>query len=280
MDEVMAKMMGVAYYGYRWYDPLTGRWPSRDPIGERGGLNLYGFVGNDAVDRWDRLGLSEIPWSPFGTGGPYIPGHVTDVPAPEPTTEPSISEHIPPYAVIGNQTDWFSKRFPGLNEAAKKRFRNHVNLEMRRQICSGSKSSANLEGYVVLSVYPRNWTAPWATDGMEDPNSSHVLDDTSGDRPQSIVDGAARLGKFWYRVAPQKVNVETGTKYCDPTSSRCCQGYHYLARMEVRDSPGPYRGIGNTTRAAFVVGGTFSCCKARSRCVPDPVDSFIALQYE
>jgi RHS repeat-associated protein len=32
--------MGVTYYGYRWYDPHTGRWPSRDPIEERGGLNL------------------------------------------------------------------------------------------------------------------------------------------------------------------------------------------------------------------------------------------------
>lgn len=36
-------------YGYRYYDPVTGRWPSRDPIGEQGGVNLYGFVGNDAT---------------------------------------------------------------------------------------------------------------------------------------------------------------------------------------------------------------------------------------
>lgn len=26
---------GLYYYGYRYYDPVTGRWPSRDPIGER-----------------------------------------------------------------------------------------------------------------------------------------------------------------------------------------------------------------------------------------------------
>jgi RHS repeat-associated protein len=47
----------VRYYGYRYYDPVTGRWPSRDPIGERGGANLYGMVGNDAVGSWDYLGL-------------------------------------------------------------------------------------------------------------------------------------------------------------------------------------------------------------------------------
>jgi RHS repeat-associated protein len=43
-------------YGYRWYDPLTGRWPSRDPIGEEGGVNLYGFVGNNGVEKVDVLG--------------------------------------------------------------------------------------------------------------------------------------------------------------------------------------------------------------------------------
>ena len=50
----------MAYYGYRYYDPKTGRWPSRDPIEEEGGLNLYGFVGNDGVNWWDRLGLRYI----------------------------------------------------------------------------------------------------------------------------------------------------------------------------------------------------------------------------
>jgi RHS repeat-associated protein len=48
---------GLYYYGYRWYDPLTGRWPSRDPIEEEGGLNLYGFVGNDGIRFFDFLGL-------------------------------------------------------------------------------------------------------------------------------------------------------------------------------------------------------------------------------
>jgi RHS repeat-associated protein len=50
---------GLYYYTYRWYDPLTGRWPSRDPIEEWGGINLHGFVGNDGVNRWDFLGLDE-----------------------------------------------------------------------------------------------------------------------------------------------------------------------------------------------------------------------------
>ena len=51
---------GLLYYGYRFYSPGTGRWASRDPIEERGGLNLYAFVGNDGVNRWDLLGLDWI----------------------------------------------------------------------------------------------------------------------------------------------------------------------------------------------------------------------------
>ena len=51
---------GFYYYGYRYYDPETGRWPNRDPINERGGVNLYGFVGNNSVDRWDLVGLDWI----------------------------------------------------------------------------------------------------------------------------------------------------------------------------------------------------------------------------
>ena len=36
-------------------------WPSRDPIGERGGKNLYGFVGNHPTTSVDRLGLVCTP---------------------------------------------------------------------------------------------------------------------------------------------------------------------------------------------------------------------------
>jgi RHS repeat-associated protein len=50
----------LLYFGYRWYDPLTGRWPSRDPIEERGGVNLYGMVGNGCVSAVDVLG--QVPY--------------------------------------------------------------------------------------------------------------------------------------------------------------------------------------------------------------------------
>ena len=36
---------GLGYWGYRYYDAETGRWLSRDPVGERGSVNRYTVVG-------------------------------------------------------------------------------------------------------------------------------------------------------------------------------------------------------------------------------------------
>jgi RHS repeat-associated protein len=51
---------GLYYYGYRYYDPSTGRWPNRDPIGEAGGANLYGFLDNSPPNAFDPLGLTSV----------------------------------------------------------------------------------------------------------------------------------------------------------------------------------------------------------------------------
>jgi RHS repeat-associated protein len=45
------------YYGYRYYSPELGRWPSRDPIGEKGDANLYGYIRNELMNSVDVLGL-------------------------------------------------------------------------------------------------------------------------------------------------------------------------------------------------------------------------------
>jgi RHS repeat-associated protein len=47
---------GLVYYGYRYYQPTTGRWLSRDPIEEEGGENLHSFCYNSSVGWIDSLG--------------------------------------------------------------------------------------------------------------------------------------------------------------------------------------------------------------------------------
>lgn len=54
------KQTGLVYYGHRYYSPNLGRFINRDPIEEQGGINLYSFVGNNAVNSWDYLGMDSF----------------------------------------------------------------------------------------------------------------------------------------------------------------------------------------------------------------------------
>jgi len=47
-----------AVSGYRYYSPSLGRWISRDPVEEGDGPNIYAFVGNSPINRFDPFGLS------------------------------------------------------------------------------------------------------------------------------------------------------------------------------------------------------------------------------
>ncbi|WP_404424357.1 RHS repeat-associated core domain-containing protein [Nibricoccus sp. IMCC34717] len=60
----------VSYYGHRYYNPQLGRWVSRDPIGENGGVSLYGMGVNDAINRIDPLGL-DPELAPEGRGSQW-----------------------------------------------------------------------------------------------------------------------------------------------------------------------------------------------------------------
>ncbi len=67
---------GLVRFGARDYDPVVGRWISKDPILFRGRqANLYVYVNNDPVNRRDARGLTD--WGPLG-------GHCCNTsPAPE-----------------------------------------------------------------------------------------------------------------------------------------------------------------------------------------------------
>jgi RHS repeat-associated protein len=46
-----------SYYTFRHYDPVKGRWTSRDPLGEIGGNNLLSYIYNNPIVEVDYLGL-------------------------------------------------------------------------------------------------------------------------------------------------------------------------------------------------------------------------------
>ncbi len=48
---------GLVYYGLRYYSPSLGRFINRDTLGEKGGVNLYGFTENNPLNSFDYLGM-------------------------------------------------------------------------------------------------------------------------------------------------------------------------------------------------------------------------------
>ncbi len=74
------RVHNLPYALNRVYDPDLGRWLSRDPAGEAGGVNLYRFANNDPVNYVDLDGLCPVPSqgarvtrSPVGSGGGVRP---------------------------------------------------------------------------------------------------------------------------------------------------------------------------------------------------------------
>ncbi len=64
--------LGLVYYNYRHYNPLDGRWTSRDPIGEMVLPNMYGMCYNEIINFFDVLGMKvfwstrDLDYSPWG----------------------------------------------------------------------------------------------------------------------------------------------------------------------------------------------------------------------
>ncbi len=61
----------LVYYNYRYYSPTLGRWLSRDPIGEIGGINLYNACNNNLVKYYDLQGMAAASETKYANATVY-----------------------------------------------------------------------------------------------------------------------------------------------------------------------------------------------------------------
>jgi RHS repeat-associated protein len=61
---------GLLLSTYRYYDPQSGRYLNRDPISYSGGMNVYGYCGNESVVYTDSLGTDPTIRNKLPVGQP------------------------------------------------------------------------------------------------------------------------------------------------------------------------------------------------------------------
>jgi len=109
---------GLQYRRARYYDPLVGQFTQIDPIGMRGGLNLYGYANGDPVNFRDPSGLAacgegESAMDCLAEGGMTIDDWNNGVGVCEPWPECRFQEIADYWARRGGAMGWI-----GLNLAA------------------------------------------------------------------------------------------------------------------------------------------------------------------
>jgi RHS repeat-associated protein len=83
------------YNYYRDYNPVTGHYVQADPIGLRGGINPFGYVGNNPINWIDSLGLVMTPGDPLA-------GCPSGVSCVDPGTyDPNARTTSQPYVPVG-----------------------------------------------------------------------------------------------------------------------------------------------------------------------------------
>jgi RHS repeat-associated protein len=65
----LSSLLDLSYFRARFYDERTATWITQDPIGERGGVNLWMFAGNNPANNTDLSGLTCAFWEASCGGG-------------------------------------------------------------------------------------------------------------------------------------------------------------------------------------------------------------------
>ncbi len=176
---------GLAISRTRLYDATLGRWTNRDPIQEKGGVNLYVYTADDPLGRTDTSGLLQDGATllqlgrALGSGIPIIEGF---------TGIPLIP--IAGAAAVGAGAGYIINKIPGVSDTVSNGF---YNLFFNDQVLNGPGRRALEEDREFRRWFHRVWK-PWIKKcypGEDNPN----LDDDELDEAylQWLEEGRPRV---------------------------------------------------------------------------------------
>lgn len=212
---------GLYYYGYRYMDPVTGRWPSRDPIGESGGVNLYGFVRNDGLNKSDSLGLAprfdpEEAYEMFEMMERVMREVESGRAKPYNAMIESVGNRGDSIDLSGDERyrNWYEARFPKTAEGMVKKMRDAIAISAAARICHNRAIPLESE-HIGRSA--------------ENFRPSYKTEANFGDIPQDSKESSIVLGSYSFRP----VLVGWGDELA------CMNGcYQWFGYIELNDTLG------------------------------------------
>jgi len=141
---------GFYSFRNRWYDPTSGRFLSKDPIGLDGGdLNLYVFCGNDPVNNVDPYGLQKVITQAELYGNKTRNGDIKNPPI-DIGNNPNNMSNTP----VGGITTGGAKGGGGVNTALNANNMARGNIAAAKNAVVTGKSPANKKTTETTTVTP------------------------------------------------------------------------------------------------------------------------------
>jgi RHS repeat-associated protein len=224
---------GWSYYGYRYYNPNYGEWVSRDPIAEKGGVNLYSITRNNCVNFVDIMGLLDWIIPPSSMGAAYAKTYCEMKQSgglaswfPQNAFEPAAGNQTQGYPENTDFSGWFLRNQPRQINLQMQNAREAIKAAIQRR-CNENLSSFELNGPQTMP--PITITPDQQVDLRVSRGHQIQGREIPGDVPQTWWQARRGLGRFNFRLS----NVSANQVFC--TCNRC---YVWSASLEATDTPG------------------------------------------